>query len=185
MRRSSRMTSNCPKCGSLRDGRCKPCQKEYNRIYRERNVKKITAQRAGDQRSSRATRRWRNANPDQVKAYQQEYYAKNKEWISDKNRALRAADPARCKARTLWQRYKMSVEQFDAMLLAQENACAICLDPFIVTPHIDHNHACCPRRGYSCGQCVRSLLCGACNTAIGLLRDDPGRADRAAEYLRR
>lgn len=32
---------------------------------------------------------------------------------------------------------------------------------------------------------VRGALCGACNKAIGLLKDDPSLAESAADYLRR
>lgn len=37
---------------------------------------------------------------------------------------------------------------------------------------VDHDHACCPGH-YSCGKCVRGLLCQDCNIAAGKLRDDP------------
>lgn len=40
---------------------------------------------------------------------------------------------------------------------------------------VDHCH----KRGN-----VRGLLCGNCNIAIGLLRDDPALVDLAAAYLR-
>ncbi|MGW8884645.1 endonuclease domain-containing protein [Streptomyces sp. NPDC055749] len=30
--------------------------------------------------------------------------------------------------------------------------------------HIDHDRACCPSRGPSCGKCVRGYLCHLCNT---------------------
>lgn len=48
---------------------------------------------------------------------------------------------------------------------------------------VDHDHRCCPRGHYSCGNCVRGLLCHQCNTAAGMLRDDPARARALADYL--
>lgn len=47
--------------------------------------------------------------------------------------------------------------------------------------HIDHDHTCC--RG--CDKCVRGLLCGNCNRALGIFGDDIERIQRAIEYLER
>jgi hypothetical protein len=41
---------------------------------------------------------------------------------------------------------------------------------------IDHDHV---------SGALRGTLCRACNTALGLLRDNPDTADRAASYLRK
>jgi hypothetical protein len=48
--------------------------------------------------------------------------------------------------------------------------------------HVDHDHSCCDG-GYSCGECVRGVLCHNHNRAIGLFRDDPDALNTAAEYL--
>jgi hypothetical protein len=47
--------------------------------------------------------------------------------------------------------------------------------------HVDHDHACCAK-ATSCGKCIRGLLCSACNTALGMLRDDPRRISGLALY---
>jgi hypothetical protein len=52
--------------------------------------------------------------------------------------------------------------------------------------HIDHDHSCCPNildRNKGCGDCVRGLLCGGCNKALGLLGDDPAKLLGLADYL--
>lgn len=62
------------------------------------------------------------------------------------------------------------------MLEAQGGVCAICRRPSDPAPlHVDHDH----RTG-----AIRGLLCSPCNTAIGLLGDDPDRMMAAAAYLR-
>lgn len=48
--------------------------------------------------------------------------------------------------------------------------------------HVDHDHRCCPGQS-SCGRCVRGVLCGPCNQALGMMRDDVGLLSRAIEYL--
>lgn len=74
--------------------------------------------------------------------------------------------------------YGLSLEQYDAMLEAQGQACAICKSK---TPgqrtkhfHVDHCH--------STGK-VRGLLCHKCNRGIGLFRDNPDLLNRASAYL--
>lgn len=94
----------------------------------------------------------------------------------------RRYDPERQKAindRAAWrvraQRYGISEDELRAMWDAQNHRCAIC-DRETNRPHTDHCHT---------TNRVRGLLCASCNRAIGLLRDDPERFERAAAYLRR
>lgn len=47
---------------------------------------------------------------------------------------------------------------------------------------VDHDHSCCPGKG-SCGKCVRGFLCGDCNRALGLVKDNPAVLRAAAQYL--
>lgn len=49
---------------------------------------------------------------------------------------------------------------------------------------VDHNHNCCPGKT-SCGECIRGVLCGACNKAEGFLRSSPELAMRLANYLKK
>lgn len=65
-------------------------------------------------------------------------------------------------------------------LFTQAN-CDGCSGPAEV---VDHDHACCTGTG-SCGRCVRGMLCGGCNTALGYVRDDPQRLEALAAYLRK
>lgn len=72
------------------------------------------------------------------------------------------------------RRHGLTKEQFEALLAKQGGKC-LCgrtQSSKLGALHIDHDHACCPGT-YSCGKCVRGLLCDWCNTALGKLGDDP------------
>ena len=55
------------------------------------------------------------------------------------------------------------------MVLVQRGLCAICGRPG-QRLQVDHDHRHCPGR-MGCRRCVRGLLCGRCNTALGQLGD--------------
>jgi hypothetical protein len=65
--------------------------------------------------------------------------------------------------------YGLTQEEFDMILAAQNDACAMCHEPFEAGQriHVDHDHACCQRKNRSCGKCIRGLLCHTCNIALG------------------
>lgn len=115
-------------------------------------------------------------NQEKIKARRQAYYARNRELIKAKSRKRRLDNPEYNRKSQLMWRYGLTVEVYEAMLLAQDGKCAACEELFVATPHVDHNH--------HTGQ-VRELLCGECNFAAGKLRDDPDLAMRLALYLER
>jgi hypothetical protein len=64
--------------------------------------------------------------------------------------------------------YGLTQEQFDLLLDAQQQGCGMCHEPFAQEHiHVDHDHACCPAKNRSCGECIRGLLCHTCNIALG------------------
>jgi hypothetical protein len=71
-------------------------------------------------------------------------------------------------------RYGITLEEFEEFLSKQNNACSICEEAFIKTPHIDHDHK---------TKKVRGLLCSNCNTMLGLAKDSPQILERAIRYL--
>lgn len=80
--------------------------------------------------------------------------------------------------RRLLADYGITAEQYEAMLAAQGDGCAICGDDGSTSRggllHVDHCH----RSG-----AVRGLLCESCNLALGKFKDDSALLRRAAEYL--
>ena len=80
---------------------------------------------------------------------------------------------------SLKKNYGLSIEQYDRMLEDQKGKCAICAakrppDAPLSFFHVDHDH----QTGV-----VRGLLCGPCNTGIGMLKDDPKVLRKAIKYL--
>jgi hypothetical protein len=84
------------------------------------------------------------------------------------------------------RKHHVSAERYEALLESQNGVCAICKRPPQVFGvrylDIDHDHRCCPGV-YSCGKCVRGLVCIACNRALGLFQDDIQVLISAAKYL--
>lgn len=89
------------------------------------------------------------------RAYAKENPEKEKEW-QDK---YKAHTEEQRRAYHIMSKYGLSMETLSMMLYEQENKCAICERPFIKTPHVDHDHI--------TGK-VRGLLCGPCNTGLGV-----------------
>jgi len=78
-------------------------------------------------------------------------------------------------------KYKINPEDYAKLHAAQDGKCALCERPETKTIKgvtfklcVDHDHI--------TGR-VRSLLCNACNRAIGLLLDDPVILRKAADYI--
>lgn len=79
--------------------------------------------------------------------------------------------------------YNISLEDYNALLDAQDGGCAIC---GVAPTHgralkVDHDHKCCAQG--SCGKCVRGLLCNRCNLSIGKFEDNASLLRAAADYL--
>jgi hypothetical protein len=61
-------------------------------------------------------------------------------------------------------KHHLTVDQYEAMLAAQEGRCGICRK-VLQQPRVDHDHSCCPGR-YSCGRCIRGLVDPGCNVIL-------------------
>lgn len=102
--------------------------------------------------------------------------------FKEQNQKDKARDPEKHRAymrqrmflHNLKKLYSMTLEQYQDLLAAQANRCAICNRLFKKTPLIDHCH--------KTGK-VRGLLCRACNTGIGSFKDDPTLTEAATRYL--
>jgi len=80
----------------------------------------------------------------------------------------------RSNQRTRLKRYGLTIEQRDSMALAAEGKCAICEQEMKLV--VDHDHLTGKARG---------MLCSACNSGIGMLKDDIRLLQAAILYLQR
>ena len=128
---------------------------------------------------------WQKANPDRVKeARRARYAALSPEERRERNRAK--YDPQRETWAAMRRRYRLSREQFEALLAAQGGGCALCgTKPSVSTRRfaVDHDHDCCPAAP-TCGACTRGILCGPCNLALHQFAGRPGWQSRLAAYLK-
>jgi len=82
-------------------------------------------------------------------------------------------------ARDKRKRYKIPEAVYKEML---KNGCEVCGS--FQRLSVDHDHSCCPG-SFTCGKCVRGLLCTKCNSAEGMLDGDPEKARKLADYMTR
>ena len=112
------------------------------------------------------------------KEYSKRYYEKHKEVILAKGKESPAAKASRKKYREkpetkalirnykLIREYGITSKEYEELLISQKYLCAGCNIHQVdlnKTLHVDHNH--------DTGQ-VRGLLCGNCNRAIGLVKEN-------------
>lgn len=112
------------------------------------------------------------------KIINREYHERHPD-AKDKEKKQRAKwwkslDPEKRKGYKL-RKYDLTIEQFNTRLVEQDNKCLIC-EEHLTKPVVDHCH--------TTGD-VRGILCGKCNSGIGLLNDDPELLSKAHDYLRR
>ena len=133
--------------------------KEYSAAYYQKykdRIKERTSQYAKAHRVSRAE-------------YFREYRKRNPETSEHRHK------------RGLWEKFKMTPEEYQSMFDSQNGKCAICKSPEVATRNgslkrapVDHDHV--------TGK-VREILCARCNTVIGLLDEDTKLVSEVYAYL--
>lgn len=153
----------CNKCGieksltefhndkDKKDGKatlCKACKCANTARFRETNPQYMS--------------KWRSYNKEEVKDYNYQHYHNN--LIYHRNRQLK-------------NYYGITLEEFEAILKAQGESCAICGADSCSDGrsfNVDHNHA--------TGE-VRGILCRPCNAGLGMFKDSPEIMINAYQYL--
>lgn len=87
--------------------------------------------------------------------------------------------------RNIKLRFNMSLEDYKNMSLQQCGVCDICkTNPGDKRLSVDHDHRCCPGQ-YTCGKCVRSLICHRCNMVLGQIGDDVSILQSMIDYIQK
>jgi hypothetical protein len=110
-----------------------------------------------------ASRKWRKAHPERHKAASRKWAKAHPNKIGEYSRKYL---------------YGIAEAQVQALMLAQENKCAVCRGSLLEGNKtcVDHNHL---------TNQIRGILCHCCNIGIGMFKDDPLRLELAADYLRK
>lgn len=143
----------------------------------------------------RKTKSWVEANKEKTKEYQKNYYAENSDELYAKSRDYKAEHAEEIKEyykdyylknghkyresnrrSHLKRKFGITSEQFDYWFEKQNGRCDICKELSSKTLHVDHNH--------TTGQ-IRGLLCSACNTSFGMLKEDINIMLNMIEYARK
>ena len=106
-------------------------------------------------------KKWLEENGDKNIVYCRRYYKENKQ---------------KWREREYKKKYNMTLQEFDALLLSQNNKCPICDTALKSTRqmHVDHHHESGMRR---------QILCSKCNTALGLLNENVVNFEKAIQYI--
>lgn len=124
-------------------------------------------------------------NPERERKRGREKAKRNRATINAQQRNDRILHPERHFDYYLKKNYRITLEQYNSMLIKQNNVCAICKLPeteIIRTSGklrklcVDHDH--------KTGE-VRSLLCMGCNTTLGKIKEDVNIAIAIARYIQK
>lgn len=115
-------------------------------------------------------------------AYMRKWTAKNKEKVSQQNKAYKKKDGGRVYRNSqLKNNFGITIEDYEVLEKLQKHACAICKRPETSTNQhgikrlaVDHCHT---------THIVRGLLCEKCNRGLGMFNDDTELLIAAAHYL--
>lgn len=126
--------------------------------------------------SARRLREYRKKNPEEVRARDRDLYGRELKRFQKKGRDKYHKDPAHHKDKYLKSLYGLAPGEFKRMLSEQGGVCAICKLPPTGKRSlgVDHDHK---------SGTIRGLLCGPCNSGIGLLKESKSNFQSATVYL--
>lgn len=121
---------------------------------------------------------WREDNPEKAKEMDYKTSTKNAERRNITGKAWYKRNPDRSKHNHLMREYGISLDDYNKLLVIQQDKCAIC-----GTHKSLHDKGLCVDHCHVTGK-VRGLLCLKCNRGIGFLKDDSELCLKAHHYLK-
>lgn len=70
---------------------------------------------------------------------------------------------------TGYTKHNLEPKDFAQLISSQKERCKICRKKGYL--ELDHAHSCCVGK-YSCGKCIRGLLCPQCNSKVYMVEED-------------
>jgi len=125
-------------------------------------------------------------NRKRILSRARKYYAANRDMIKRRNKLVWESKPLKERKILNRQRqvkhvHNLTKEQHLALLKKQNYKCPISGLPVNLFSHIDHDHSCCSG-DKNCGHCVRGILAGKINSALGMF-PNPKWLLKAHKYL--
>lgn len=111
-------------------------------------------------------------------------YQRNRDQSMARSREYYKNNPDVTKKSNYKTRYNITLSQYDELFNSQGGVCRVCGQPetrkhkvsgTVYRLSVDHDHG-------DAGL-IRSLLCGKCNTALGLLDEDPNKIEMLLDYV--
>lgn len=109
------------------------------------------------------------------------YYEKSKDKFSLYHMEYNKNNPEKIKLydhRSTIKKYGLTLDEYNTILKNQNNGCAICGNKCSSGNNLSVDHC------HFSGK-IRGLLCGKCNKALGLFKDDSELLIKASEYLKK
>jgi len=154
--------------------KCRLCHLEKNTRYREKNRAKLSV----------STKDWQNKNREHYNAWAREHRKSNPKKYSEAQKKYRRQNAEKIYLSSLKYLYDIEPSEYQKVLAAQNDLCAICKQPEIRRSRtagkvsklmLDHCHKTAKFRG---------LLCHTCNIGIGSFKDSIELMEEAIQYLK-
>lgn len=134
----------------------------YNKNYYQKNKEKRMAH----------IKRYIDKNKERIANYRRQYRTTRRPELCAKSKAYRLANLEKVKVSVrsafIKRKYGITAQEYDARIVAQEGKCEVCKE--VPTGkgaksklHLDHCHITNKHRG---------MICGNCNVALGMARDN-------------